>query len=196
MESYKKIYTTNYMETICQNCIEFKNKIDILDAKVTCLEYEIIELKEENKVLKEENKVLKEENKLLKDRIIILEFDKIKFKIITALQDLNSYDKLEIKLEYPTNSYFLSIRYSRNSSNHYIDLNDNVEIVEYKKKILLLYLLNLTEENIKMLNERICKKKAYYNIIEKVILYLKINTNMDVTVTEEIEDEVECWWEY
>ena len=81
-----------------------------------------------------------------------------------------------------------------NSSNHYIDLNDNVEIVEYKKKILLLYLLNLTEENKQMLNERICKKKAYYNIIEKVILYLKINTNMDVTVTEEIEDEVECWW--
>ena len=125
-----------------------------------------------------------------------MEFDKIKFKIITALQDLNSYDKLEIKLEYPTNSYFLNIRYSRNSSNHYIDLNDNVEIVEYKKKILLLYLLNLTEENIQMLNERICKKKAFYNIIEKVILYLKINTNMDVTVAEEIEDEVECWWEY
>jgi hypothetical protein len=47
-----------------------------------------------------------------------------------------------------------------------------------------------------MLNERICKKKVFYNIIEKVILYLKINTNMDVTVTEEIEDEVECWWEY
>ena len=37
-----------------------------------------------------------------------------------------------------------------------------------------------------MLNERICKKKAYSNIIEKVILYLKIYTNMDVTVTEEI----------
>ena len=51
-------------------------------------------LKEDNKILKEENLVLKEENKVLKDRITILEFDKIKFKIITALQDLNSYDKL------------------------------------------------------------------------------------------------------
>ena len=45
-----------------------------------------------------------------------------------------------------------------------------------------------------MLNERICKKKAFYNIIEQIILYLKINTNMDVTVMKEIE-EVECWWE-
>jgi hypothetical protein len=75
-------------------------------------------------------------------------------RVITAIQDLNNYEKLEVKFTYPLNTCIANIRVNRNMSNHYIDINDSLKLIENKKKYLLLQLLNLSEENIQNLNER------------------------------------------
>ena len=84
------------------------------------LKEEIIELKLENKKLKEEikelkleNKELKQENKELKFKINKMENRFYMTKIITALQDLNSCDKLEIKL----NTFNKSLKKLRDNRN-------------------------------------------------------------------------------
>ena len=60
-----------------------------------------------------ENKKLKEENKELKFKINNMENRFYMTKIITALQDLNSCDKLEIKL----NAFNTSLKKLRNNRN-------------------------------------------------------------------------------
>ena len=52
--------------------------IEVLNARITCVEYDNEELRKENQELKKENQELKKENIELRKRIAILEFDKIK----------------------------------------------------------------------------------------------------------------------
>jgi FtsZ-binding cell division protein ZapB len=99
--TYKNKSNNIYMNNICENCIELKKDIEILNTKIICLEYDIEELKHENQEFKKENQELKKENKELKKEIQklkkenqelklelkYLKFDKIKYKIITAIQD-------------------------------------------------------------------------------------------------------------
>ena len=155
----------NYNINICQNC-ELKQEIIGIKQEITELKLEIKELK----------------------------FDKIKNKIIYALHDLNSYEKLEIKLTQPFNTCFVNIRITINYSNHYIDINDNNNLIENKKKYLLLQLLNLNEDNLKILNKRFCKRNTYYNVIEEVIKYLQNNTNMNIEINDDDLQTIEFWW--
>ena len=53
--TYKNKSNNIYMNNICENCIELKKDIEILNTKITCLEYDIEELKHENQELKKEN---------------------------------------------------------------------------------------------------------------------------------------------
>ena len=218
MSLYKNKSKNNYImnDNICENCIKLKNDIDILYVKIECIECDneelkievkelkkenqefkkrIIFLENENQELKKENQELKKENLGLKKRIDILEFDKIKNKIITALQDLNSHDKLEIILSQPFNSCFVNIRNNRNYNNHYIDINDSNNLIENKKKYLLLQLLELNEENITILNKRFCKRNTYYCIIEEVIKYLQNNTKMNIEIDDDNLQTIEFWWD-
>ena len=199
MKSYKKITNYNYTEN-CK-CIEYKDQLDIQSSKITCLEYEIEDLKKDNHELKIEKqefskKLCFSENKIniLENKIINLEFNKIRNKIITAIQDLNNYEKLEVKFTYPLNSCLTNIRFNRNSINHYIDINDSLNLIENKKKYLLLQLSNLSEENIQSLNERY-KIDTYYNVIEEVINYLKNNINLtSEDLTNQELKNIEWWW--
>ena len=211
MSSYKNKSKDNYImnNNICENCIKFKGEIDLLNTKIICLEYDIEELKKENQELKKENQELRKENQELRKenqelkkenielrkRISILEFDKVKNKIIIALQDLNSYEKLEIKLNQPYNLCFINIRTTRNYNNHYIDINDNTNLIENKKKFLLFQLLELKDENIQILNKRFCKRNTYYNVIEEVIKYLQNNTKMNIEIDDDDLQTIEFWWD-
>ena len=81
--------------------IEFKKEIEVLNTKIIYIEYETEELKLEvhnlkikNQELKKENKELKKEIVELKEEIVKLKdenkkhnFNKLKYKIITAIQD-------------------------------------------------------------------------------------------------------------
>ena len=95
------------MDNICINCIE-------LNSKIISLEGNIDELK---------------------NKIAILEFDKIKHKIITAIQDIYLYKNLD-KIILIKNSLF-KLRKLGNNYNHYIDEDYN----EYEINCKQLYLL-------------------------------------------------------
>jgi hypothetical protein len=160
---YKQKSNNNYMN-VCVNCIEYKKEIDILSAKVVCIEYDNEELKKENQELKKEiqehkkriaslekeNKELKKENEKLKLRITILEFDKIKYKIITALQDINSLHCLE-KIIIIKKSLF-KLRKYRNNYNHYIDEDSDDYEISCKQLYLLYRLKILTNEEKNIIN--------------------------------------------
>jgi len=203
MTSYTYKKSNNYImnTNICQNC-------EILNARITCLEYEIIELKQENnelkeeikelkqenKELKQENKELKQENKELKERISILEndnkqlkFDKIKNKLLTAIQDINKNDQLENKY-----NFLYKIRKYRNNINHYIneEFDTNENIINYKKLLLKNKLLQLTEIEIEIFNKR-------YNINNLVNIILEYLNTLDLYYDNLDEDDIidaNNWW--
>jgi hypothetical protein len=65
-----------------------KKDIDVLNARITCVEYDNDKFKKENQEFKKRIIFLENENQELRKRIDILEFNKIKKKIITALLEL------------------------------------------------------------------------------------------------------------
>ena len=73
--SYKNKSKNTYImnNNICEKCIELKKDIDVLNARLSCVEYDNEELKEENKELRKENQELRKENQECKKRIIFLE---------------------------------------------------------------------------------------------------------------------------
>ena len=182
--------------------IEEENKNQ--NIKIEKLEIEIIELKEENKnqnikiekleienkKLKEEIKELKEENKELKFKMNKMENRFYMTKIITALQDLNSCDKLEIKLN-AFNKTLKKLRDNRNICNHYIYDDDDIDNINKKKTYLLNQLINISEDI------KITINKSYgKNLIETIIDYLKDNTDTNSEVSDEDLSYIESWWEY
>jgi chromosome segregation ATPase len=218
MKSYKKITNINYMENCCK-CDEYKEQLDTQNSRITCLEYDnedqlnriinlekekskldntIITLNEKITTLNEKIIVLEKENQEFKIKNNNLEFNKLRIKIITAIQDLNNYEKLEVKFTYPLNTCIANIRFNRNMSNHYIDINDSLKLIENKKKYLLLQLLNLSEDNIQNLNDRYqidtCPNS---HVIEEVINYLKNNISLDNSIEDITKHElknIEWWW--
>ena len=193
-------------------CDEYKEELATQSSRITCLEYEIEDLKIEKQEFVKKITVIEKENKEFKEKIIILEkeiqefkiknnnleFNKLRIKIITAIQDLNNYEKLEVKFTYPLNTCIANIRFNRNMSNHYIDINDSLKLIENKKKYLLLQLLNLSEDNIQNLNDRYqidtCPNS---HVIEEVINYLKNNISLDNSIEDITKHElknIEWWW--
>ena len=184
-------------------CAEYKEKLDIQSSKITCLEYEIENLKKDNQELKIENQELKKrisflekDNQEFKIKYNNLEFNNLRIKIITAIQDLNNYEKLEVKFTYPLNTCIANIKFNINMSNRYIDINDSLNLIENKKKYLLLQLLNLSKENIQNLNERYqIDTCTDCNIMEEVINYLKNNSSQSPgDLTNQDLKNIEWWW--
>ena len=182
---FYKYFTFDGME-ICQNCIEFKKDIEILNTKITCLEYEIEDLKHEIKDLKHEikdlkyeNQEFKKENKELKKEIvelkkeivelkaenIQLKFNNFKNKLLTAIQDINKNDNLEEKYNclYKTKKYY---KYIYQYLNEEFDINDN--IINYKKLLLKNILLQLSKEEIDIFN----KQYNINNLVNLILDYL------------------------
>ena len=177
-------------------CIEYKEQLDIQNSKITYLEYEIENLKKDNQELKKRITFLEKYNQELKIKYNNLEFNKLRIKIITAIQDLNNYEKLEVKFTYPLNTCIANIKFNINMSYHYIDINDNLNLIENKKKYLLLQLLNFSEENIQNLNERYqIDTCTECNVIEEVINYLKNNSSQSPgDLTNQDLKNIKWWW--
>ena len=114
-------------------CAEYKEKLDIQSSKITCLEYEIENLKKDNQELKIENQELKKritflekDNQEFKIKYNNLEFNNLRIKIITAIQDLNNYEKLEVKFTYPLNTCIANIKFNINCFEKNINLLNNL----------------------------------------------------------------------
>ena len=217
MKSYKKITNYNYMEN-CK-CAEYNEKLESQGSKITCLEYEIEDLKIEKQefinkiiVIEKENKelntriiVLEKDNKELNTRIIVLEkdnqelknkinnseFEKIITKFITAIQDLNSKNNLEKKIILKKSLF--NLRRQRNTYNHYF----NEEYTDYEINCRYLYLLNklkeLSNEQITLINNRICKHE---DLISEIIKYLDSNVDNNIQINEDELEIIENWWLY
>ena len=140
--------------------------------------------------LEQENKEIKQENKELKYKINKMENRFYITKIITALQDLNSCDKLEIKLN-TLNKSLKKLRNNINICNHYIYDDDDIDNINKKKTYLLNQLINISEEIKTNINNIYGK-----NLIETIIEYLKDNTDTNSEVSEEDLSYIESWWEY
>ena len=158
------------MDNICINCIE-------LNSKIISLECNIDELINDNQELK--------------NRIAILEFDKIKHKIINAIQDIYLYKNLD-KITIIKNSLF-KLRKLGNNYNHYIDEDYN----EYEincKQLYLLYKLNKLSNNEKNIINNIFTKDE--DLINEIIKYLDININKNIKMNKDILFDIESWWNY
>jgi hypothetical protein len=105
-------------------------------------------------------------------------------KIITALQDLNSCDKLEIKL----NAFNKTLKKLRNTCNHYIYDDDDIDNINKKKTYLL---INISKDIKNTINKIYGK-----NLIETIIDYLKDNIDTNSEVSDEDLSYIESWWEY
>jgi septal ring factor EnvC (AmiA/AmiB activator) len=194
-------------------CEEYNKKLEIQSSKIACLEYEIDDLKKENQELKIDNQelnkkiiVLEKDNKELNNRIIVLEkdnqelknkinnsdFEKIITKFITAIQDLNSKNNLERKI-ISKKSLFNLRRQRNNTYNHYF----NEEYTNYEIDCRNLYLLNklkeLSNEQITLINNRICKHE---NLIGEIIKYLDSNVDNNIQINEDELEIIENWWLY
>jgi chromosome segregation ATPase len=217
MKSYKKITNYNYMEN-CK-CEEYKEQLDTQNSRITCLEYEIEDLKiekqefvkkitvieKENKESKEKIIVLEKDNKELNNRIIILEkdnqelrnkinnseFEKIITKFITAIQDLNSKNNLEKKIILKKSLY--NLRRQRNNNNHYIDEDCNNYEINCRNLYLLNKLKELSNDQITLINNRICKNE---DLIGEIIKYLDSNVDNNIQINEDELENIENWWLY
>ena len=187
--NYQKILAIN--EILINENEEFKKIIDTQNTKIIKLENEIKELKEENKIIKEENKNIKEENKEFKFKIKKLENRFSKSKFITALQDLNAYDKLESNLNYSFNNNLKKLRFSRNYECHYMYDNDNNDVINKKKCYLLNQLINMPED----IKNNINNIYGKCNLIENIIKYLEETTDINTEVSDEDLSFIETWWD-
>ena len=162
---------------------ELKSNDNIQKDEIKNQNIKIEKLEQENKEIKQENKELKYKINKMENRFYIT-------KIITALQDLNSCDKLEIKLN-TLNKSLKKLRNNRNTCNHYIYDDDDEDNINKKKTYLLNQLINISEDIKSNIN------KSYgTNLIETIIEYLKYNTDTNSEVSEEDLSYIESWWEY
>ena len=194
--NYYKILAIN--ETLLNENEELKQIIEKQNIKITNLENENKQLKNEIKELKEndikqkeEINELKNENKELKIKINKLENIFNKSKFIMALQDLNSYDKLESNLKYPFNNNLKKLRLSRNYDCHYMYDTDSNDVIN-KKKYYLLHQLNNMSKDIKNNINNIYGK---CNLIENIIKYLEETTDVNSEVSDEDLSFIEAWWD-
>lgn len=163
--------------------IELKNNDNKQKNEIKNQNIKIEKLEIENKELKQEIKELKHKINKMENRFYIT-------KIITALQDLNSCDKLEIKLSI-FNKSFKKLRNNRNTCNHYIYDDDDIDNINKKKTYLLNQLINISEDIKNIINNSYGK-----NLIETIIEYLKDNTDINSEVSEDDLSYIESWWEY
>ena len=204
MKSYKKITNINYMENCCK-CEEYKEQLATQNSRITCLEYDneeqlnrIINLEKEKTKLDKKIIVLEKDNKELNNKIIVLEnkinnseFEKIITKFITAIQDLNSKNNLEKKIILKKSLF--NLRRQRNTYNHYF----NEEYTDYEIDCRNLYLLNklkeLSNDQITLINNRICKHE---DLIGEIIKYLDSNIDDNLQINEDELEDIKNRWLY
>ena len=178
--------------------MNLKKDIDVLNNKIICLEYENEEFKLEVHNLKKENQELKKEIKELKDEIVKLKdennkhnFNKLKYKIITAIQDINSHNNLE-KIIIIKKSLF-KLRKYRNCYNHYIDEDSDDYEIQCKQLYLLYKLKELNNEEKISINYIFSKDE---DLINEIINYLDNNIDKNININEDMINYINSWWEF
>ena len=180
--------------------LEEKNVI--LESKVTKLELDNTELKKENIELKHEIVELKKENVELKKEIVELkdiigemQLERYIDKVIVAIQDVNSYDSLETKIDHNFQKELFDLRSNRIDTCHYILTKqprvDSLELINYKKKMLLAILDDKKFANVS--NEIDLDYKSGFINAFKNILNNVINPNLQEPAENEKRKVLRFW---
>lgn len=163
---------------------------------------EIDELKHENELLrlriqdletiaKDQAKKITEQSekiKLLEQRMNNQDDKELINKLSIALQDLNTFDKLENKLG-QHNYGIRKLHENRNSECHFIRENDNDDIKNYKKILILKKLTNMSDVLINKFD-----KKYGKGFIRKIISYIEMQ-NIVSSLSEQEQEEINEWFE-
>ena len=162
-----------------------KEKIKSLEDKILKQDIIIQELKTENVQLKEEIKELKAENVQLKSDINDLKLKDVYNSYIMAIQDTNSYQRLELTL--PKHKKNLNkLRRNRNVSCHYIEEKEDEMLKTNKLYVLYDKLINMDT----LLRSKFDKEFPY--LIQDLIQYIE---PLKTVPSEDELENISYWWE-
>lgn len=160
-------------------------KLDIELEKNKQHEQRIQSLESNNQILKAENVQLKEEIKELKSDINDLKLKDVYNSYIMAIQDTNSYQRLELTL--PKHKKNLNkLRRNRNVSCHYIEEKDNDVLKTNKLYVLHEKLINM-EPSLRSKFD-----KEFPNLIQDLIQYIE---PLKTIPSEDELENISYWWE-
>jgi len=169
---------------------ELRDKIKMLEEKITNQDKNINELTENiaNKdirinILEKDNKILKLDIKELKEDNINRNNKDMLKKIIIGIQDLNALEKLETKV---SDSYeLMNLRNDKIDECHYI--NSNYSQLEKDIRI------NILIDNINSASENILNKfnNLYPNLLNELKPFL---IKKDINHNQRIFDRANNWW--
>jgi len=175
--------------------VELKKENVELKKEIVELKHEIVELKKENIELKKENVELKKEIVELKDIIGEMQLERYIDKVIVAIQDVNSYDSLETKIDHNFQKELFDLRSNRIDTCHYILTKqprvDSLELINYKKKMLLAILDDKKFANVS--NEIDLDYKSGFINAFKNILNNVINPNLQEPAENEKRKVLRFW---
>ena len=162
-----------------------KEENEMLKEKIKSLEDKIIKQDITIQELKDENVQLKEEIKELKSDINDLKLKDVYNSYIMAIQDTNSYQRLELTLPKHKKN-LIKLRRNRNISCHYIEENDDDVLKNNKLYVLHDKLINMDP------SLRSKFDKEFPNLIQDLIQYIE---PLKTVPTEDELENISYWWE-
>ena len=181
------------VEQLQKENAELKEKIRIMEEQIEKQNIEIT--RQNNEIGRLNNDV-----ELLKTKLNNSNIIKIKTKILVAIQDINSMDKLDTETsnQFPQEikNKLKSIKKKRVNECHYIDNTDKAGLKQYKKTKLYEKLKQMFNEKDAVLESLYRTTEADSNVIKNLIEYLefvKVGSNT-LSVKQCEKNEVDEWW--
>jgi chromosome segregation ATPase len=172
-----------------------KNK-DIIIKKLekdnSIIKYNLEELRRINKSkditinkLEKDVKELQDESKLLKDELYNAKINRIYDKYIIAIQDINSLESLENKVDSMYSEILEKLRNDRVGFSHYININNDEKIIKQKRVILFEKIKNMPIEIKEMFED------DYPGLLDNIVDFICIEK---VEVMQNVINSVEKWF--
>jgi hypothetical protein len=122
----------------------------------------------------------------LENKLNIIELKSIYNKYVIAIQDFNSLEKLETKLQKNDKMNIIKLKKNRIAECHYINNDDDQELSNDKITILL---NKLTTMDIQIKN---MFDKKYPNLIDSILPFIKSNNTL---LSQDNLDIINDWWD-
>ncbi len=176
---------TSKVEILTTENQQLNNKIETLTTENQQLKTEIVELKTEIVELKTEIRELKTERHNDHDNRQI-------YKLMFAIQDMNSYYELEKYLDPASVRRLMTkLRQKRVMEAHYLDHDFDQNECHYRKHLLFEKLQQLSPELIRKLKHKITPQ--LFNSLMTYMNQHLVTYNQAVLSQEQLDDGVE-WW--
>jgi uncharacterized coiled-coil DUF342 family protein len=179
----------NLRETIKfheQTIDELKNENKMLKEELTLLKEHI---KKQDEKIKEQDEKIKEQDKTitkLTKKIDDKENKELFKKYIMAIQDINSLDYIETKINSQSKQNLIKLKNNRISECHYLDNTYSQTEINDRRSILLDKIKNMSNEIKQMFDAR------YPNLLTDIEQFIAPNPT---TPIQQVIDDIELWWE-